>query len=134
MIKAIAAFIRAYWPSLCVVAVIIYATMSPDPTPDIEMPLIPGLDKIIHAIMFGGLTGAMAFDYQRAHRPHPVLTRASMLRIALIAAIAGALDETAQASLTTERSGDILDWLADCAGIAVAVVSAPAAVRKVLRM
>lgn len=125
-------FLRNYWPTLCVLGVIIYATLSSDPTPDLELPLIPHLDKLIHAIMFGGFTGAMAFDYYRSAKPRRALTAGVMGVFAAIAAATGVLDEIAQATLTVERSGDVWDWVADCAGIAVAFFAAPPAIRRVV--
>lgn len=61
-----------FWlPSALVVAVIIYATLFPDPAGADELPDIPGIDKLIHAIMFGGMAGALAFDYCRSHMLTP---------------------------------------------------------------
>ena len=60
-------FLRHYWPTLIVVGVILFATLSSDPTGDVSFE-IPHLDKLIHAIMMGGLVGAIAFDYKRAER------------------------------------------------------------------
>lgn len=124
---------KYFWPTALVLAVIAYATINEDPTPDIDFPVIPHLDKLIHAIMFGGLAGAAFFDLQRSDRSRR-RGRAAMAVICIVAAAIGALDEVAQATLTTARSGDILDWLADCAGIAVAFFAAPPAVRAVLHM
>lgn len=129
---ALGRFLVRYWPSLCVVGVIMYATFNSDPLADVDVPLFPGADKLIHAIMFGGLAGAVAFDYQRADRTLNRLTRSAMLAICGGCAVAGVLDEIAQATLTAERSGDILDWFADCGGIVVAYFTAPSAIRKVL--
>ncbi len=122
-----------FWPTALVLAVIAYATINDDPTPDINFSVIPHLDKIIHAIMFGGLAGAAFFDLQRSDRSlHR--GRLAMAVICLAAAAVGALDEVAQSTLTAVRSGDILDWLADCTGIAVAFFAAPPAVRSVLKI
>lgn len=133
-VDTIFTFLRQYWPTMCVVAVIMYATFNSDPLADVDVPLFPGADKLIHAIMFGGLAGAVAFDYQRVDRGSNRLTRRVMLTVCVACAVAGVLDEIAQATLTAERSGDILDWLADCAGIIVAFFAAPPAIRKVLRI
>ena len=51
-----------WWPSALVVAVIIYATWLPDPVGAEELPKIPHLDKLIHAVMMGGLASALMFD------------------------------------------------------------------------
>ncbi len=123
-------FLKKFWPTLCVVAVIVYATLSNDPMPDVDMPLIPHLDKLIHAIMFGGLCGAWYFDLYRSGAPLTVRTR---LLVAAACVGAGGLDELMQWLLTTDRAGDILDWAADATGIAVAYFAAPPAVRAVVK-
>ncbi len=124
-------FLRHYWPTLIVVGVILYATLSSDPTGDVSFE-IPHLDKLIHAIMMGGLVGAIAFDYKRAERQRQ-LTFSFMSKVALCVMVACIADELAQAYLTDSRSGDIFDLLADWTGVWVAVFTAPPAVNRVLR-
>lgn len=126
-------FLKQWWPTLIVVGVIVYATLSNDPTPDMKITLFPGADKLIHAIMFGGFAGAMAFDWQRAHK-EVLLSRRRMMQFCLIAAGAGILDEISQIYLTVARSGEVLDYVGDCVGITVAFFTAPPAVRYVLRV
>lgn len=122
-------FLREYWPTLMVVAVILYATLSEDPAGADEFPSIPHLDKIIHAVMFGGLVGAWAFDrYRSGHE----LTRRYMLGVAAACLVAGALDEIAQHFFTVGRAADPFDLIADATGIAVAFFAAPPAVRAVV--
>ena len=123
-------FIKKFWPTLCVVAVILYATLNNDPLPDVEMPLIPHLDKLIHAIMFGGLCGAWYFDLCRAGNALSLRTR---LLVAAVCVAAGGADEIFQLLFTADRAGDLLDWGADALGVAVAFFTAPPAVRAVLR-
>lgn len=119
---------------MAVVAVILYATLAEHPVPDNDLPLIPHIDKLIHAIMMGGLTGALAFDYQRARRAASVLTVRVMLTIAFGVLIFSAVDEILQSVLTAERSGDPLDLLADAVGILVAIPTAPPVIRRILHV
>lgn len=128
--NAVARFISRWWPTALTLCVIIYATMSADPVPETELFLIPHLDKLIHAVMFGGLVGAVCFDRARAGYS---ISRQAMLWVCAAVCIFGGLDEIAQAFCTRARAGDILDWLADCTGVAVAFFAAPPAVRAVLR-
>lgn len=122
--------LKHYWPTMCVAAVILYATLSNDPMPDVDMPLIPHLDKLIHAIMFGGLCGAWYFDlYRTGH----ALTVRTKLLVAAACAVAGGADEIFQLCFTADRAGEWLDWAADITGIAVAYFAAPPAVRAVVR-
>lgn len=123
-------FLKRYWPTLLVAAVILYATLSNDPMPDMDMPLIPYFDKLVHAVMFGGLCGAWYFDLYRAgHR----LTLRTKLLVAAACAAAGGVDEVFQSCFTAERASDIVDWYADLLGIVVAFFTAPPAVRAVVR-
>jgi len=84
----------AWWPTALVVGVILYATLNSDPVGADRFPAIPHLDKLIHAIMFGGLFSAISFD---------------------------------------RRRDDILDWLADTAGIIIAYFTAPPVINHIFR-
>lgn len=125
--------LRRYWPSLLTLGVVLYATLTADPLDDTTLPPIPHLDKLIHAVMMGGLYGAVIFDRQRSDKTKSVDKR---FRITLAYAIAVfcILDEIAQASMGLGRSGDPLDLIADWSGIAVAYFTAPPAVRSVLHL
>ncbi len=123
-------FLRQWWPTALVVCAILYATLNDDPVGADELPPIPHLDKLIHAVMFGGLFSALCFDYYRSrHR----LATGIMLCFAAASVCAGCLDEIAQTLLENGRSGDPADFAADCVGIAVAWFAAPPAIRRVVR-
>lgn len=123
-------FLRRWWPTALTFAVIAYATLSSDPLPEYKAFLIPHLDKLIHAVMFGGLVGAVCFDRARAGYS---IGPAAMLWTGVAVCLLGAVDEVAQAQFTDSRAADILDWCADTAGVLVACFTAPPAVRAVLR-
>lgn len=118
---------------MIVIAVIVYATINDNPTADIDLNLFPGADKLIHCIMFGGLTGAVIFDYQRAHRM-PALPPSFLLKVCVAVMVFAAFDEWAQSVITHSRQGDFWDWAGDTVGIAVAYFTAPLAVKAVLRI
>lgn len=115
------------------VAIILYATLSADPAGADELELFPGADKLIHAIMFGGLAGALAFDSCRSNPAHYV-SRSRMTAIAIGVILFGAADEAAQVVFTDSRSAEWLDFAADCTGVAVAWLTAPSAVRKCVEL
>lgn len=120
-----------YWPSMITLAVVLYATLWSDPVGDYTLPPIPHLDKLIHAVMMGGLYGAVLFDKQRAdHRP----PSAAFMRVtACIVMVFCIFDEIAQSLMGIGRSGDILDLAADWFGIIVAYFIAPPAIKKGLK-
>ena len=97
----------------------------------IVIPLIPHIDKLIHAIMFGGLAGALAFDYERTgsrQRPEP---RVMLICCAISLAFGGAI-ELLQGAMGLGRGADWWDFAADTAGVAVAYFTAPPAIKAVL--
>lgn len=111
---------------------ILYATWLPydDSTPD--LPKIEHLDKLIHAIMFGGFTGACLFDYRR-QKPHRPFT-AKVIEVVGCAALGFAfIDETVQGFLPIGRPSDRMDFYADCLGIIIAIITAPSIVGNIFK-
>lgn len=112
--------------ALCV-AGILYATLAERPAGAESLPLFPGVDKMIHALMFATLTGAALFDYRRRqlHHKRPATLTGAVMGFVGVAVIGfGALDEGLQQWLTAGRSAELADWLADCGGCLAAIVAA----------
>ncbi len=125
--------IKKFWPTLLVLAVILYATLDSNPI-EIDRSLwFTHLDKLIHAIMMGGLTGAIAFDIQRADRKVNKLGRGTMLRICGAVILFGACDELCQSLMQNGRGCEMLDFVADAIGALCAAFMAPPAIRRVLK-
>ncbi len=84
------------------------------------LPTIPGMDKIVHALMYGALTAAylLALSSDRRSR------LASVLRVVLLAALYGLAMEVCQKLFTSSRSMDPLDALANTAGALVSALLA----------
>lgn len=122
-----------YLPTFLVVCVILYGTLSGNPMGNTSLPAIPHIDKIIHAVMMGGLLATFAFDWQRAN-PDKNLTPSFMWAIfgCILAFSIG--DELLQGAIDNGRSGDPFDFLADCIGAAVAVYLAPPVIRGILHV
>ena len=60
--------LRRYWPSMVTLAAVLWLTLAPQPLPDLDVPPFDGLDKVMHAVMMGGLAGAFMFDWRRGGR------------------------------------------------------------------
>lgn len=104
---------RMVWSGLGVLsglgmAVAAYLLIAPNVGPP---PAIPFQDKIFHVVMFGCLTGPGVLVLPR---------RYLWFWLAHMAAL-GAGIEIVQAQGDEGRSGDVLDFIADCVGIAAAV-------------
>lgn len=113
--------IPSYVPTAVVVVAILYLSLAPDPLPDQDKLLFPGADKVVHFIMYWGLSITYCFDYYR--KMHTTPERKAM-RAAFIAwIILGGAIEILQANMALGRSGDIIDFIADVAGVAVGLAS-----------
>lgn len=121
---------KSYWPSLLCLALIVYATWFPHPLPSDSLPSIPHIDKLIHAVMFGGFAGAIMFDFRRSGHQ---LRLANAAWIAAGVGLFAVVDEVVQESLANGRAFEWLDIVADWVGIAVAVATAPPLIRAIFR-
>ena len=84
-----------------------YLLIAPDVGPP---PAIPFQDKIFHAVAFGCLTGPAVLVLPRQYL---------WFWLAHMVALGGGI-EIVQSMGDEGRSGDVFDFLADCAGIAAA--------------
>lgn len=128
------AVIPAGLPTVIVTAAILWLTLAPHPLPDNDMPMIPGLDKVVHACMFGGLYFIAALDLaigrtRRKKAVFPLLKRTTALCLALSVAAFGGIIELAQGAMGLGRGCDPADFVADAAGVALAVWLTPRVVR-----
>jgi hypothetical protein len=127
-------FIRRWWPTVLTLGLVLWLTLAPDPVPTEDIPLFPGADKLVHAIMMGGLTGAVMFDYERnGLRRTSRLTPGRVWTIVICVGLFCAADEYAQSAMGLGRSTDFLDLLADWTGVAVAALITPPLLRRILR-
>ena len=55
-------------------AAVLWLTLAPQPLPDLDVPPFDGLDKVMHAVMMGGLAGAFMFDWRYAKATPDVST------------------------------------------------------------
>ncbi|MDE6005996.1 MAG: VanZ family protein [Muribaculaceae bacterium] len=124
-------FGRKWWPSVIVLAAILWLTLAPHPVGDTEIELFPGADKLVHAIMMGGLAFMLLFDYSRKGTWRNF--RRIPPRITFITAFCciffSLADEWAQGIMNLGRSSDPLDLVADIFGIIFASVIAGPVIR-----
>jgi len=104
--------------SVCVAVLILFLSFARASTfSRLHLPAIPNLDKIVHIIMYFTLMLALIIENRAI-----LDTVKSYLILATIPAFFGAIIEIFQAMFTTTRTGDILDFCADAAGIILSVV------------
>lgn len=106
-------------PTIICALLILWLTLAPHPIGDIELPLFPGADKIVHSIMFFGLTLCMLFD--TLHSRHcRSLTLPVVSLIVFIGMAAGVGIEFLQRATDLGRSFEFVDIIADIFGAVVA--------------
>lgn len=125
-------FLKKFWPTIIVLLVVLYATEWPDPLPEDAPPLFFGADKLIHAIMMGGIVAAVLFDLSR-HKGRAILTSKNIWMTTLAVAVFAAIDEISQSIFGLGRESDILDLLADWGGCIIAALTAPPVLRYIFR-
>lgn len=81
---------------------------------------MPGLDKLVHAMMFGALAFVSVIDVANIRRHQfKILNRNQLLAIATGVSIFGGLIELLQLTMNAGRSGDVVDFVADIVGAIV---------------
>ncbi len=111
--------IPPYQPTMFVLIAVLYLTLLPQPLGEEEIFLFDGADKVVHFILFGGLTGTFIFDRYRIGK---ALSLNKALLCALISALLGAAIEYLQYAMQMGRSGnDVYDAIANAVGSLAAV-------------
>lgn len=105
--------------TLCLAA-ILWLTLAPSPTPEVDLPLFPGADKVVHAAMFGGLTLIACYDYikYRGKRHHTSIGMPWVMGAASTAT--GVIIEFLQQAMNLGRAFETADMIADACGAAIA--------------
>lgn len=91
------------------------------PISELKMPVnVPLADKWTHMVMYGVLTLSIWFDYRRQHQH---LNTLKLVCLAFLAPIAmGGVLELAQTHLTSCRSGEWLDFIANTVGVCIGTI------------
>lgn len=108
-----ASYLKRYPLSHFVIAIVIILSLAPIP----EMPQMPNvklMDKWVHFLMYGGLCLVIWWEYLRQHAT--ISWKRIAIGAVLLPTLLGGLLELAQAYLTTCRSGEWLDFVADGVG------------------
>ena len=102
---------------LCAAGIWYLCLMRP-PSVKLSFTDVPGFDKVVHVGMYAAMCGLLWFEYLRHH------TRLRPLRLLLgavcLPALMSGVIEVAQDRLTTTRSADVFDFVANVLGILLA--------------
>lgn len=116
-----ATYPKRYPLSNVVATAIVILSLIPIPeVPQLEN--ISLLDKWVHMVMYGGLCMVIWWEYLRQHRS--IHWRRALVGAVLLPVALGGGLELAQKYLTTCRSGEWLDFLANSVGVGLAALVA----------
>lgn len=114
-------FLLMWWPTAAVVALILYAVLTPNPPQPEGLKLFDGADKAVHACMMATLMAVAVFDRRRAGLP---CRMAGIAVVALWVMAFGVITEIMQGTMTDVRSADPADVCADWAGTILTAAAA----------
>jgi VanZ family protein len=104
--------------SIIVALIIMYLSLTNantfDKVPEFDIPYI---DKIVHFLMYFGLTSVMILEHHKT-----VKNFSSLLLLGLFPFLYGILMELLQSNITSDRSGDIFDAVSNTSGIFVSIL------------
>lgn len=129
-------YIPTWLFSTLVVVAIIWLTLARDPLPSGAFPTFEGFDKVGHACMFGGLYFALAFDlslkrYRDGCKEESRIGIAACALMAGFCVVFGGVVELLQDVMKEGRSSELLDLVADVAGVLVSVSVTPWVLRRI---
>jgi VanZ family protein len=107
--------IGGYWKSIIVGIGILYVSLVRDP--GFSLPSIDGADKWVHILMYAILGLAIYWDSIQQKISGWLLWLIAMV----LPMVYGGIIEIAQERWFAPRSGEWMDWLADCIGLIVGV-------------
>ena len=120
-------YLKKYPLTLLVISVICYLSFFKPP--QTEMETIPGIDKLVHTCMYGGLCFLFWTEYLRTHRElnrRKILWGGIILPILwggiILPILMSGIIELLQSYCTEHRGGDWLDFAANSLGVLLAAM------------
>ena len=115
-------YVYKYWMSgLCFLTILILCMMPGRKFPEVNYVFFIPLDKVVHFTMFFGYALLLTSDFRKTNKSLKPYSYWAVL----ISSGYGMVIEVLQGTLTTTRSADINDWIADTIGaIAAALIYA----------
>ena len=120
-------YLKKYPLTLIVICIIFYLSFFTPPKTDMEE--IPGIDKIVHICMYGGLCTVLWIEYFHNHRTrnyHRMFIGGILCPILMSGVI-----ELLQEHCTTNRGGDWLDFAANSLGVLLAAALGKYAIKPI---
>jgi VanZ family protein len=111
-------FLKKYPLSLLVIALVLFLSFFRPPSIPAEQ--IPGMDKLVHCLMYAAMSGMLWREFLRAHRDGQIPFYKAWIGALICPAVLGGVVEILQGTLTNYRGGDWMDFVADICGVLLA--------------
>jgi len=109
-------FLRTYWKSILIISGILYLSFAP-PSEFKGIPTFENEDKLVHIIMYGGLTCVLIFDFRQYAKNNTLSSLAFILICLLTPIILGGMVEILQPMYFAPRTAEWFDWFSDITGV-----------------
>jgi len=109
-------FLRTYWKSILIISGILYLSFAP-PSEFKGIPTFENEDKLVHIIMYGGLTCVLIFDFRQYAKNNSLSSLAFILICLLTPVILGGVVEILQPLYFAPRTAEWFDWFSDITGV-----------------
>ena len=111
-------YLKKYPLTWLVIAAILYLSFFKPPQTDMNE--IPGIDKLVHICMYGGLCFLIWVEFLRSHRT--IQRRKMVIGVILLPILFSGTIELMQSYCTEHRGGDWLDLAANTTGVLLAAL------------
>lgn len=119
LLSRIFRFLQYYPFSLGIILIVTYLSFFRPPSPE-ELPMFPGMDKLIHFLMYFGMSGMLWLEFKKAHRKDCAPLWHVWVGGLLCPILFSGAVEILQEYCTSYRGGDWLDFVANASGAIVA--------------
>ncbi|MDD2283968.1 MAG: VanZ family protein [Paludibacter sp.] len=110
-------FITDYWKTILTTLIIIVLSFARFPSLE-QIPKVTNWDKIVHFLMYAGLTVVVMWDYDKESNKNNEKWRFFLLCLAF-PLFMGMFTEILQHLIASGRHGDIYDWISNTVGVFV---------------
>lgn len=109
-------FILYFWKSILIISIILYLSFAPPSTFN-GVPTFGNEDKLVHLLMYAGLTGVLIFDFRRYAKTKTMSIVAFILICLLFPVFLGGAVEILQPIYFAPRTAEWFDWFSDISGM-----------------
>ncbi|MDD3321177.1 MAG: VanZ family protein [Paludibacter sp.] len=109
--------LKNYWKSLIIISCILYLSFA-SPSSFKDIPTFHNEDKLVHILMYFGLSIVLIFDYRRSANNNINLLAFVLICLIFPTLLGGGI-EISQGQFFAPRTASWLDWLADITGVLI---------------